>query len=222
MKCFISGLSPPSLQNKTENNIKGRTLKVSSTITFLLPGKQQICGSGKFPLKHRSHQHFCCVQPPQSPLLWSGSFPGIVAQMPLVSVPNSAPCSEDISPNPLQITKSLWSSWVWDHDMPKREFQGTLTYFLLFYLYFCKNKVFINVQVCMCEHVKSHLFLVENTTNFRQYHCPAGEAEEIKTCPSSSHFHRYICPWLNAETQPSVLNQARQQHTSLLKKRRKN
>lgn len=133
-----------------------------------------------------------------------------------------APCSEDISPNPLQITKSLWSSWVWDHDMPKREFQGTLTYFLLFYLYFCKNKVFINVQVCMCEHVKSHLFLVENTTNFRQCHCPAGEAEEIKTCPSSRHFHRYICPWLNAETQPSVLNQARQQHTSLLKKRRKN
>lgn len=52
----------------------------------------------------------------------------------------------------------------------------------------------------MCEHVKTHLFLVENTTNFRQYHCPAGEAEEIKTCPSSRHFHRYMCPWLNAET----------------------
>lgn len=103
---------PPTLQNKVESNIKRRTQKVFSTITFLPPGKQWICGSGKFlweiflistsALFATSTQCFILIL-------------GFMAQMPPLSVPKSS--SEDTIKNPLQTKKHPWPPGVWACDI---------------------------------------------------------------------------------------------------------
>ena len=74
----------------------------------------------------------------------------------------------------------------------------------------CINTSQARTCVWLC---KIPFLVVENTTIFGEYCCPAGGPGLVQ------HQAIFCVTWLSAGLQPSVLNQAWQQHTRVLEKR---